>query len=125
MNGVAIKPPEQASPSESIATEAAPEVVEDKISTTEEELEGFHIVKASVRSVTDVKCVVMRDTQSYCGVLLDDNNRKPICQLPSNRSQKYIGLFDQEKNETRHAIESVDDIYGFAEQLKAAVGYYG
>lgn len=125
MNGVAIKSPEQAPPAEPIATEAAPEVVEDKIATTEDELEGFHIVKAIVRSVTDVKRIVMRDTQSYCGVLLDDNNRKPICRLHFNRSQKYIGLFDQEKNETRHAIESVDDIYGFAEQLKAAVGYYG
>jgi hypothetical protein len=125
MNGVAIKPPEQASASEPIATEAAPEIVEDKIATTEDELEGFHIVKAIVRSVTDVKRIVMRDTQSYCGVLLDDNNRKPICRLHFNRSQKYIGLFDQEKNETRHAIESVDDIYGFAEQLKVTVGYYG
>lgn len=65
----------------------------------------------------------MRDTQSYCGVLLEDNNRKPICRFHLNRSQKYIGLFDQEKNETRQAIESVDDIYGFAEQLKAAAGY--
>ena len=125
MNGVAFKPPEQASPSESIATEAAPEVVEDKISTTEEDLEGFHIVKAIVRSVADVKCIVMRDTQSHCGVLLDDNNRKPICRLHFNRSQKYIGLFDQEKNETRHAIESVDDVYGVAEQLKVTVEYYG
>lgn len=46
------------------------------------------------------------------------------CLLYFNRSQKYVGLFDQEKNETRHAIESVDDIYGFAEQPKATAGYY-
>lgn len=97
---------------------------EDKIQTTLDEMEGFHIVKAIVRSVVDAKRIAMRDTQSYCGVLLDDNNRKPICRLHFNRGQKYLGVFDQEKNETRHPINSVDDIYGFTEQLKTTVGYY-
>lgn len=97
---------------------------EDRIQTTLEELEGFHIVKAIVRAVVDAKRIVHRDTQSYFGILLDDNNRKPICRLHFNRSQKYIGVFDREKNETRHPIESVDDIYGFADQLKGMVSLY-
>lgn len=29
-----------------------------------------------------------------------------------------IGLFDVEKNETRHPIESLDDIYAHAEALR-------
>ncbi|SFZ76663.1 hypothetical protein SAMN02745887_02056 [Chitinimonas taiwanensis DSM 18899] len=97
---------------------------EDKVITTLEELEGFHIVKAIVRTVVDAKRIIQRDTQSYFGVLLDDNNRKPICRLHFNRSQKYIEIFDQEKNGTRHPIESLDEIYGFADQLKATVGFY-
>ncbi|WP_460044875.1 type I restriction endonuclease [Pseudomonas sp. S2_H01] len=98
---------------------------DDRVQTTLEELEGFHVVKAIVRSVVDAKRIVHRDTQSYFGVLLDDNNRKPICRLHFNRSQKYIGIFDHEKNETRHPIASVDDIYGFSEQLKGVISYYG
>lgn len=90
----------------------------DGIVTTIEEIEGFNIVKAIVREVIDAKRVVGRDTKSYFGVLLDDNNRKPICRLHFNRSQKYIGLFDETKNETRQPIESLDDIFNFAEQLK-------
>ncbi|MGB3123992.1 MAG: type I restriction endonuclease [Pseudomonas sp.] len=97
---------------------------EDKILTTLEELEGYHIVRAVVRSVVDAKRIVQRDTQSYFGILLDDNNRKPICRLHFNRSQKYLGIFDEEKNETRHAISSIDDIYEYADQLKKTVGYY-
>lgn len=97
---------------------------EDKILTTLEELEGYHIVRAVVRSVVDAKRIVQRDTQSYFGILLDDNNRKPICRLHFNRSQKYLGVFDEEKNETRHAISSIDDIYEYADQLKKTVGYY-
>lgn len=69
----------------------------DSVVTTEEELEGFHIVKAIIRSVVDVKRITMRDTKSYCGILLDDNNRKPVCRLHFNRAQKYIGVFDKEK----------------------------
>ncbi len=97
---------------------------EDKVVTTLEELEGYHIVRALVRSVVDAKRIVQRDTQSYFGILLDDNNRKPICRLHFNRSQKYLGIFDEEKNETRHAISSIDDIYEYADQLKKTVGYY-
>ncbi|AVJ24628.1 MULTISPECIES: type I restriction endonuclease [Pseudomonas] len=97
---------------------------EDKILTTLEELEGYHIVRAVVRSVVDAKRIIQRDTQSYFGVLLDDNNRKPICRLHFNRSQKYLGIFDEEKNETRHAISSIDEIYEYADQLKKTVGYY-
>ncbi|OEC57763.1 type I restriction endonuclease [Pseudomonas sp. AP42] len=97
---------------------------EDKILTTLEELEGYHIVRAVVRSVVDAKRIVQRDAQSYFGVLLDDNNRKPICRLHFNRSQKYLGIFDEEKNETRHAISSIDEIYEYADQLKKTVGYY-
>ena len=43
----------------------------NKVVTTEEEIEGFYIVKSIVREVVDVKRIFMRDTMSYCGILLD------------------------------------------------------
>ncbi|WP_419593178.1 hypothetical protein, partial [Thiolapillus sp.] len=60
----------------------------DGIETTEEEIEAYNIIKAILRNVIDVKRVVMRDKKSYCGILLDDTNRKPICRLHFNRSRK-------------------------------------
>ncbi len=40
------------------------------------------------------------------GVLLDDNNRRPICRLWLNGSRKYLGLFDNEqRKETKVSIE--------------------
>lgn len=92
--------------------------------TTLEELEGYHVVKAITRTVLDASRITQRDTKSYFGILVDDNNRKPICRLHFNRSQKYIGLFDIEKNETRHPIGTVDDIYSFADILKATASLY-
>ncbi|MGG7600323.1 type I restriction endonuclease [Pseudomonas sp. WC1] len=114
-------------PAEKVVTETQSDPsdnAEDRIQTTMDELEGFHIVKAIVRTTVDSKRVIHRDTQSYFGILLDDNNRKPITRLHFNRSQKYIGIFDKDKNETRHPINSLDDIYEFADQLRDTVGYY-
>ncbi|WP_372867344.1 type I restriction endonuclease [Pseudomonas sp.] len=114
-----------ATPTTTEATaEQLDEPADDKIMTTLEELEGYHIVKAIVRSVVDAKRIIQRDTQSYFGILLDDNNRKPICRLHFNRMQKYIGIFDQEKTETRHPINSLDEIYDFSDQLKTTTGFY-
>lgn len=106
-------------------SEAEPEEeAGDKIVTTEEEIEGFMVVKAIVRHAIDVKRVTVRDNKSYCGILLDDNNRKPICRLHFNRSQKYLGVFDQDKSETRTPINGVDDIYAHSEKLIETVKSY-
>lgn len=96
----------------------------DGIETTLEELEAFHVVRAIACSEVFPARIAQRDTKSYFGVLLDDNNRKPIVRLRFNRSQKYLGLFDVDKNEERHPIDSVDEIYGFADQIRATVHYY-
>jgi hypothetical protein len=94
------------------------------ILTTQEELDGFYIVRAILSEIVDPSRVIMRDTKSYCGILLDDNNRKPICRLRFNFSQKYIGLFDVEKNEDKLPIASPQEIFRFASQLKATVRGY-
>ena len=100
---------------------------EPQLVTSSEELEGFYIVRAIVRGVIATKRVIMRDAQSYCAILLDDNNRKPICRLRFNNPQKLrIGVFNGKKEEEVLPLEAVDDLYNFAEQLKATVaGYLG
>ncbi|WP_394970377.1 hypothetical protein [uncultured Croceitalea sp.] len=95
-----------------------------KIETTEEELEGFRVVVAILRRKLPVERIMHRDTQSYFGILLDDNNRKPLCRLHLNSGTKYIGIIDQNKDETRHSIASVDDIYKFEEYLLKTVDLY-
>ena len=104
------------------------EVIEEEpkslIDTTEEELEGYRIIKAIVRRKVDLERVIYRDTQSYFGILLDDNNRKPICRLHFNGSKKYIGLFDQNKIEKKELIETLDDLYKFEDQLLKTVECY-
>ncbi|EPH0496543.1 type I restriction endonuclease [Enterobacter asburiae] len=111
-------------PNESSQIEEDEHKDESDVVTTLEELEGYHIVKAITRAVLEAPRITHRDTKSYFGILVDDNNRKPLCRLHFNRTQKYIALFDIEKNETRHPITTVDDIYSFADILKATAALY-
>ncbi len=94
------------------------------IVTTAEELEAYEIVKIVLKDTVDDERVTMRDTKSYCGILLDDNNRKPICRFRFSQTKKYISLMDVEKRETRVLLESLDDIYLHADALRATVGWY-
>ncbi|MFX0555623.1 type I restriction endonuclease [Maribacter sp. CXY002] len=95
-----------------------------KIETTKEELEGFRIVVAILRRKLPVSRIVHRDTQSYFGILLDDNNRKPLCRLHFNGTTKYLGLINKDKNEIRQALNALEDIYQFENELLQTVDYY-
>ncbi|WP_418499218.1 type I restriction endonuclease [Flagellimonas sp.] len=95
-----------------------------KVSTSEEEMDGYRIVVAILRRKLPVNRIVHRDTQSYFGILLDDNNRKPLCRLHLNGGNKYLGTFNGRKEETRHLINSVDDIYQFEELLLQIIDFY-
>ncbi len=91
--------------------------------TTPDELEAFNIVKAIACSEVKSERIIARDQQSYFGILLDNNNRKTIARLHFNqKKQKYIGLLDTDKVETRHAIETLDDIYNFADAIREVTG---
>ncbi|MDD3787190.1 MAG: type I restriction endonuclease [Petrimonas sp.] len=88
-----------------------------KIETTEEEKEAFYIVKSILRKVIDMNRIFERDTQSYFNILLDDSNRKPICRLYLNGTNKYLATLDQNKKETKHLLSSLDDIYTYEKEI--------
>lgn len=99
--------------------------VEPQVITTAEELEAFYAIRAMLRDIIPSKRVVIRDAQSYCAILLDDNNRKPICRLRFNNTQKLrLGLFNDKKDEEQLPLESVDDIFNYADRLKATALSY-
>ncbi len=113
--------PESVDRKEPAATESDPK---PKIVTTPEELEGYVVVKSIVHDLVDPKRVSYRDQQTYFMVLLDDNNRKPICRLWYNSSRKFVGTFDAAKNETKHEVKSNDELFTLKTQLRATVMAY-
>lgn len=95
------------------------------ISTTADEIEAFHTVRAVLYGTVPAKRIFMRDSQSYCAILFDDNNRKPICRLRfNNTKQLRFGVFNECREEVIHELQSIEDIFNFAESLRlTAVSY--
>ena len=71
-----------------------PSLQNNKIVTTIDELESYGIIKSILRKTVDSQRIVYRDTETYFGILLDDNNRKWICRVYLLASVKYITIAD-------------------------------
>ncbi|WP_102346808.1 type I restriction endonuclease [Bacillus sp. Marseille-P3661] len=100
-----------------IDTEEKIEVAEEsEIITTEEEIEGYVLVKLMLKGHVESERVYYRDNKSYFNVLLDDSIRKWICRLGLNSpSSKYIQLND--KNKTTYRIENINEIQKYESEI--------
>ena len=68
---------------------------------------------------------MIRDSKSYCAILLDDNNRKTLARLHFNSpTTRYVGTFT-DKDETRHAVAALIDIYKLEDQILARIKELG
>jgi len=92
--------------------------------TPPEELEGWQIIKAIACAEIDPGRIFHRDTKSYMNIILDDNIRKPIARLYFNRKKKFVGVYDENRIETKHPIEELNGIYAFSDQIRRTVGHY-
>lgn len=101
-----------------------PSKADRQVTTTAEELEAFYIVKAILRETVDAKRIVIRDALTYCAILFDDNNRRPLCRFYFSTANKAVGFFNDQRQEEKVSVESIDDIYKHAERLKTAVEIY-
>ena len=113
--------PEVTSGSDSMS---ATEESEDDIITTEAELNGYYAVKAILHASVEPNRVTLRDSKRACTIILDDNQRKPVCRFWFDKKQKYLGVFDENKKETRLPIDSVDEIFAHADTLRATAARY-
>lgn len=97
------------------------EVDKDGIVTTDDEVAGYHIVRAIAAKAVDPKRVHMRDAKSYCAILLDDNNRRTVARMHFNSAKsRYLGVFSG-KEEQRFPVTDLTDIYKHADQITARV----
>ncbi len=107
------------------ADQVAEQPQESKIITTDFEKEGFFIIKSILRKIVDPERITFRDAQTYFAIFLDDNNRKPICRLYLNsESNKQIAVIDENKKEIKYKIQSLDEMYNYAEELIKSLKRY-
>lgn len=96
-----------------------------EIETTQDEIDGFNIVRAIAGRKVDPSRIVMRDAKSYCAILLDDNNRKTIARMHFNSaSVRYFGTF-VDKSEAKHPVSDPIAIYQFEQEILARISELG
>jgi hypothetical protein len=102
------------------------EVLDDasRIVLTEEELESLYIVKSILRPYVEVGRITYKDTVYYFNIILDGSIKKVICRMYLNGTNKYIGLFDEAKKETKHPISNINGIYDHSDAIVKTLSYF-
>ena len=112
------------------ATDASSELEEtitdnskNGIETTPEEWEAFRIIQAIGAEVVDPDRITIRDAKSYCAILFDNNNRRPICRLYFGKTKNSIGIFSEKKEEIVF-LEKISTIYHWKGKIIDSVKQY-
>lgn len=97
--------------------------------TTEEEKEGYSIVKALAHGAIDLERITYKDTLNYFSVTIDDKVTKWICRLYFNGATKFIKFpeVDNEGFKDRGAkipINSINDLYSFKDKIVESIKLY-
>ena len=90
---------------------------ESKIVTTIDELNSYAIVKSILRKEIEPQRIFYKDTESYFGILLDNNIRKWILRINLNSRNKHIIIPDENKKGIRYDIDTIDDIYNYEKEI--------
>lgn len=99
-------------------------VEENKIVTTLDELNSYAIVKSILRKEVEPQRIYYKDTESYFGILLDNNIRKWILRINLNSRNKHIIIPDENKKGIRYDITIIDDIYQYENEIIEALKRY-
>ncbi|MDG4968280.1 type I restriction endonuclease [Lactococcus lactis] len=99
-------------------TEELQEVVQDDgIITTPEELEAFTVFKVASKDFIDPSRLYYRDTKSYFGILIDDNNRKWVFRFYQKATKNLIEIRDSGTFE----IDTPIDIAQYQDKIQQAI----
>ena len=122
----ALKEEKDSSKAKEEIAEQKPDVTEEEndIVTTQEEIDAYNIVKAILRKAVHVDRVILHDYKGHCSVCLDDRQKWTICRIRIQKRSKSIDTFEESKDGVKHNIETLDDIYNFADALVAVTERY-
>lgn len=125
----ALKTTNSEQPEPEVKTEAEPtnqsvEPDQPRIVTTVDELESYFIIKHMLSECVAREKITQRDTESYFGILYDNNTWKWICRLKLDTAKKYILIPKEDKSINKYFIDSLDDLYKYKNELVAVVKRY-
>lgn len=97
-------------------------VFQDKekgITTTQEEMDAYNIVRSILRQYVDAKRIQYNDYKSYFTVNIDGSTWWWVCRLYLGKRKKQFCIpKDNYASNEWNEIESVDDLFKYADKLK-------
>ena len=92
------------------------------IITTQEELDAYNIVRNILRKSIDAARITYKDYKTYFVVNLDNSEWFWICRISIGARKKRIGIpVDKYKSCDWILIDSIDDIFKYADRLEEAL----
>ena len=99
-----------------------PDDEEFGIETTVQELEGLASIRAIAHDLIATGRIGIRDRKSYCAVMVDDNQRKPIARLHFNDPKDLqIRLYEGEGWGPFVKLDTLESIHDHANAFRGAV----
>ena len=122
---IANEPPTVDDDTAEAGPETEPESADSRdVVTTAEEIAAYETVQTLLADMVEPERIVMRDTKSYCNILLDDNNRKIIVRLYFNsKAAKHLGWVYGSDIE-RDAISDVNELAQYADKMRERVAKF-
>jgi len=117
---------EQSVSADSAADEEQPVEINQisKIITTNDELEGFFIVKNILKEVVNLDDIFYKDTESYLSITYKNKVTNWICRLVLSTNKKLLILPDENKKDVKYTLENIYDINQYKEQLISVLNRY-
>ena len=95
---------------------------EKGIVTTQEEIDGYNIIRSILRKYIDVKRLQYKDFKSYFAINVDGSQWWWVCRLYLGKRKKQIGFpKDYYKSNEWVQIECLDDIFQYEDRLEEAL----
>lgn len=89
----------------------------NKIVTTEEELQGYYIVKAILRDVAKMEDIIYRDGLTRFSIFHAKNKSQTICQFQFDGPKKKIRFQTGNGEVEAFTIDCLDNIWDYAERI--------
>lgn len=88
--------------------------------TTQEELEGYYIIKGILCETIDINSITYKDTIQYFAITVNNMVTKWVCRLRFGENVKYLIIPDENKDVKKYPLETVVDIYKYKNELIAS-----
>lgn len=95
-----------------------------QIETTQNEIDAYNIIRAFAAETVSIDRIVMRDAKTYCAILFDDNNRKPVARLYFNNPERLIIVIFDNDNEEKIILNNINDIFRYKNRILNAIYKY-